>query len=223
MLSFPFAPWRLSGVVYSALLNHPQHLSVLGEALHQAPYKAPPKAPVLALRPRNTLACDGAAVVLPQGCPVLQVSASLGIVIKRPACRVQVADAMAVVAGYTLCSDFSLPLTSHYRPAVKLMARDGFCVLGPQVMPTPQIADPDDLALELHFDGQPVWQGSTAGRTRGVARLIADVTEFMTLLPGDVMLLGSAPGAPPVRAGQRVTLHSPGLGELSNPLLQETA
>lgn len=223
MLTFPFAPWRLSGVVYSALLNHPQHLSVLGDALHQAPYKAPPKAPVLALRPRNTLSCDGAEVMLPQGCPALHLSVCLGIVIKRPACRVPLDDALALVAGYTLCSDFNLPLGSHYRPAVKLMARDGFCVLGPQVVPAHQILDPDDVALQLQIDGQPVWRGDTAGHLRSVARLIVDVTEFMTLLPGDVLLLGSAPGVPPVLAGQRVAVSSPTLGELCNPVLQEAA
>ena len=52
-------PFRLSGVVYGTLLNHEPALAALGPATHQAPYKAPPKAPVLYLKPRNTLAACG--------------------------------------------------------------------------------------------------------------------------------------------------------------------
>ena len=64
-LDLDFAPWRLSGVVYGTLLNDPAALAALGEAVNAPPYKAPPRAPVLYLKPRNTLAADGAAVAVP--------------------------------------------------------------------------------------------------------------------------------------------------------------
>ena len=124
----PVSPWRLSGVVYGALLNHAPELAALGEAAHAAPYKSPPQAPVLQLRPRNTLAADGARVEVPADGVV--VGASLGLVIGRSACRVAAADALAHIAGYLVVADLGLPMANplgqHYRPAVRQRARDGF-------------------------------------------------------------------------------------------------
>lgn len=212
VLRFEVPPFRLSGTVYGALLNHAAELEALGDAVHQPPYKAPPRAPVLALRPRNALAGDGDAVVLPADAAALQVGASLGIVIGRTACHVDAARALDVVAGYTIVNDLCVPHASHYRPAVRHRARDGFCVIGPAVVPAPAVATPDALAVQVAVDGQIVHRCSTGDRVRGVAQLIADVSEFMTLQPGDLLLLGVAAGAPRVRAGQTIAITIEGLG-----------
>ena len=63
-LPFDFAPYRLSGTVYGVLLNHRAALEALGAAAHELPYKAPPKAPVLYLKPRNTLVPPGAPLCI---------------------------------------------------------------------------------------------------------------------------------------------------------------
>ena len=97
--SFATPPYRLSGVVVGALLNDPAQLAALGDAAHQPPHKAPPRAPVLEVKPRHTLAGDGATVRLPAGETELEAGASLAIVIGRTACRVAAADAMGCVAG----------------------------------------------------------------------------------------------------------------------------
>jgi 5-oxopent-3-ene-1,2,5-tricarboxylate decarboxylase / 2-hydroxyhepta-2,4-diene-1,7-dioate isomerase len=222
-MCFDLPPFRLSGVVVGALLNDPAQLAALGEAMHQPPHKAPPHAPVLEVKPRHTLAGDGAMVLVPAGEAALEVGASLGIVIGRTACRVAAADAMACVAGYLIAGDFSLPLTAHYRPAVRLKARDGFCPLSPQVVPAAQVADADALVIEVRIDGEIAHRHGTAGRVRGVAQLIADVTEFMTLNPGDVLLLGRSHGAPLARAGQSVEITIAGLGTLRCMLAAEGA
>ena len=82
------APWRLSGAVYGTLLNHRPALAALGDAVNAAPYKAAPVAPVLYQKPRNTLAGDGAQVVVPAGEAELELGAALGIVIGRTACPI---------------------------------------------------------------------------------------------------------------------------------------
>ena len=66
-VDFDGPPWRLSGVVYGALLNHRPQLAALGDAVHQPPHKAPPQAPVLEVKPRHMLAGDGAVVRVPAG------------------------------------------------------------------------------------------------------------------------------------------------------------
>jgi len=205
---------QLSGVVVGALLNDPAELQALGEAAHQPPHKAPPQAPVLEVKPRHMLAGDGAIVRVPEGEAALQVGASLGIVIGREACRVPVAEALHHVAGYVIAADFSLPLPGHYRPAVRWKARDGFCPIGPRVVPAAEVPRPDDLAAEVAVDGVVVHRHRTGPRTRGVAQLIADVSAFMTLHRGDVLLLGRAHGVPLAKAGQRVQVRIGGVGEL---------
>jgi 5-oxopent-3-ene-1,2,5-tricarboxylate decarboxylase/2-hydroxyhepta-2,4-diene-1,7-dioate isomerase len=217
--AFAVAPWRLSGVVYGALVNHAPQLAALGEAAHAAPYKAPPAHTVLQVRPRNTLCGPGSAVAVPG--PV-ELGVSLGVVIGRTACRVAAEDALGVVAGYLIAAELGLPCESHYRPAVRFKARDGFTVLGP-VVPAAEVDDPDQLATWVLVDGEGHHQGSTAGRVRGVAELIAAVTEFMTLQPGDVLLLGADTPAPQAAAGAAVTLGIAGLGSLSFTLVAEAA
>ena len=202
-LRFDHPPFRLSGAVYAALLNHAPQLASLGDAVHRPPYKAPPQAPVLAVQPRNSLALNGATVALPSDAPAVQLGASLGIVIGRVACRVPAAQALQWVAGYTLVNDLCLPHASHYRPAVRLQARDGFCVIGPGVLPASAIAHPDALAVQIEIDGHLAQATDTAGRLRGVAQLIADVSDFMTLQPGDLLLLGASAAAPLARPGRQ--------------------
>jgi len=227
-LAFSVPPFRLSGVVVGALLNDPAELAALGEALHQPPYKAPPQAPVLGVKPRNTWAFDGDAVAVPAEGVVL--AAQLGLVIGLPCCRVPEARALAHVAGYTLALDLHLPLASHYRPAARQRVRDGFCPLGPAVLPAAALAEPEALVLQVQLDGQTVHLAPCAGRSRGVARLVADVSQFMTLAPGDLLLLGAAAGAPLGHAGQQVRVQAllhgapvPGLGPLGVQLVPEQA
>jgi 5-oxopent-3-ene-1,2,5-tricarboxylate decarboxylase / 2-hydroxyhepta-2,4-diene-1,7-dioate isomerase len=209
-------PVRLSGVVIGPLLNHQPALAALDAAARLPPYKAPPQAPVLQVKPRNTLAGQGAAIEMPADAEVLEVGASLGIVIGQVACRVREADALAVVAGYTVVNDVRVPHESHYRPAVRQRARDGFCPIGPGVTPASAVATPDALRVETWIDDRLVHATDTAQRVRGVARLIADVSEFMTLQPGDVLMLGPSADAPRVRAGQQVRITIEGVGTLEN-------
>ncbi len=220
-LRFDVPPYRLTGTVIGALLNDPAQLAALGEAVNQAPHKAPPVAPVLAVRPRHTFAADGDAITVPAGVPALVIGGSLGIVIGRVACRVDEAQALQFVAGYVVAGEISVPLTSHYRPAVRFIARDGFCPIGSRVVPANQVPDPDALAVHVAVDGEPVHSATTGGRSRNVARLIADVSDFMTLQAGDVLLLGAGHGSQLVRAGQSVVITIAGLGTLSHRLVSE--
>jgi 5-oxopent-3-ene-1,2,5-tricarboxylate decarboxylase / 2-hydroxyhepta-2,4-diene-1,7-dioate isomerase len=221
LLRFDVAPYRLSGVVIGAVLNHAPQLAALGDAVNQPPYKAPPRAPVLAVRPRNTLAGTGEATEVPPGEEGVEVGATLGIVIGRVACRVPPAQALAHVAGYLVAADLSLPLASHYRPAARFKARDGFCRIGPRVVAAAEVPCPDALAVRVSIDGVALHASSTGGRIRGVAQLIADVSAFMTLREGDLLLLGAAHGAPRARSGQCIEVSIEGLGTLAVGLVAE--
>lgn len=222
-LEFDVAPYRLSGVVYGTLLNHEPAIAALDAAAHQPPYKAPAKAPVLYVKPRNTLIGHGDAVTVPSDAPELEIGAALGIVIGRTACRVTAEQALGHVAGYTIVNDISVPHEVFYRPSIRFKARDGFCPVGPAVVPASEIAQPDALMVRVYVDGVLKHSTTTGERRRTVARLVADVSEFMTLSPGDVLMLGVSAGAPRVRAGQQVRIEIEGVGQLDNRFITEGA
>lgn len=207
------------GTVYGTLLNHRDALAALGEQVHAVPYKAPPRAPILYIKPRNTVVGHRVPVRVPADAPELEIGATLGIVIGRTASRVAAAKALDVVAGYTVVNDISVPHASVYRPSMRFRCRDGFCPIGPAIVARRAVPEPDTLAVTVAIDGTVVQRSSTAGRVRPVARLIADVTEFMTLFPGDVLSVGIAAGAPRARAGQTVTITIEGVGRLENTLV----
>ena len=208
------APFRLSGTVYAALLNHRRSLDALGDAVGAAPYKGAPKGVVLAVKPRQALVAPGGDVEIDDGADALEVGATLGVVIGTTACAVAEADALDHVAGFLVVCDCTLPRTGHFRPQIRAMARDASCVLGSAVVPRAAVADPDALALRTFVDGALAQSSSTAEHLRSTARLIADVSDFMTLAPGDVLLTGSASDGPRVRAGAAVAIEIDGVGRL---------
>ena len=207
------------GTVYGTLLNFRGALAALGDAVHAPPYKAPPKAPVLYIKPRNTLARDGDAVELPRGVDTLEFGATLALVIGRTACRLSEENALDAVAGYAVVNDVSIPHRSYYRPSLPFKCRDGFCPIG-AVVPRAAVADPDALEIVVEVDGEVVQRASTTTLIRPVRRLLADVTAFMTLSPGDLLTIGVPEGAPRLRAGQRATIRIASVGALSNRVVE---
>jgi 5-oxopent-3-ene-1,2,5-tricarboxylate decarboxylase/2-hydroxyhepta-2,4-diene-1,7-dioate isomerase len=100
---------------------------------------------------------------------------------------------------------------------VRFRARDNFSVFGPVVAACRHVADPDQLQISIDVEGRPAFTTNTSHSVRGVARLLTDVTDFMTLSAGDVITLGAPFNAPVVHAGEHATLC---VGEL--PPLQIT-
>lgn len=209
------APFRLSGVVYATLLNHRRSLDALGaDTVAAAPYRGAPKGVVLAVKPRPALVAPGGDVLVADERDELEVGASLGLVIGTTACAVGVDDALGHVAGVVVVCDCTAPRASHYRPQIRAMARDASCVLGAEVVPRERAGDLDALPVRVVVDGVLVRSTSTADHLRTAAQLIADISDFMTLRPGDVVLTGSAPDGPRVRAGAAIAVEIDGIGRL---------
>lgn len=219
---FAMAPWRLSGTVVGALMNHHGALAALGAAVHAPPYKAPPSGVVLYIKPANTLIGSGGAALVDAAAPELEVGAALGLVVGRTACAVSAADALGHLAGLLVVCDFSVPHDAFFRPQIRARARDASLALGPAVVPLQEAGDADRLGVRVFVDGRLVHEASTGERLRNAARLVADVSDFMTLSPGDVLLAGVAPGAPRVGAGARVAVEIDGLGRVETVVERAT-
>jgi 5-oxopent-3-ene-1,2,5-tricarboxylate decarboxylase/2-hydroxyhepta-2,4-diene-1,7-dioate isomerase len=217
--TFAFAPYRLSGVVYGCLLNDKAGLVALGDAVEKVPYKGAPKAPVLFIKPRNTLALSGASVVVDEATGVLSIGASLGIVMGAAATRVRTEDAAGYIAGLMLVADLSVPHASFYRPSVRMKARDGSCLLGPVVPYAEALAQPHGLEISVFLDGSAVQRTSPEDMIRPISQLIAEISDFLTLDPGDVVLFGSATPLPVAHAGQTFAIEAQAIGRLQGSLV----
>ncbi|MEN9761595.1 MAG: hypothetical protein RI906_1421 [Pseudomonadota bacterium] len=121
--------------VYCAMLNQEAERERLAAVAAEPPYRGLPKAPVLAIRPANTLAEPDRPVRVPEGVSALEVWPCLVAVIEKPACRVPAAAALEHVGGWSLALDFSLPLSNWHRPAIRQKCHDGFCKLMPVMRP----------------------------------------------------------------------------------------
>lgn len=210
-----------TGTLFGVALNYQglvdQHLA----QFHGTPYKQPPVKPVLFIKTPNTRNGHDQAVIYPAGIQHLQPGPALGVVIGKDASRVTEAQALDYVAGYTIVNEFSLPEDSYYRPAVKAKCRDGFCAIGPELIPRDQVKNPHDLSLKLWVNGELRQENSTANFVRSLPQLIAEITEFMTLHAGDVLITGTPEGRVDVLPGDRVEVQISGLGSLVNHIVAE--
>jgi len=210
-----------SGTLFGVALNYQGLLQQHQAAFVEAPYKQLPVKPVLFVKTPNTRNRHEGQVVFPAGVQRVQPGPALGVVIGKDASRVSVADALEHVAGYTIVNEVSLPEDSYYRPAVKAKCRDGFCPVGPELVPASQVANPDALGLRLYVNGELRQHNNTANCVRTVAQLIAEISEFMTLHAGDILITGTPEGRVDVQPGDRVDIEIDGLGKLTNHIVAE--
>lgn len=209
-----------TGTLFGIALNYQGLLHSRLDEFNQPPYQKPPQKPVLFIKTPNTRSVDGQAVTAPTG-ERLQPGPALGVVIGKTASRVAEQDALAHVAGYVIVNEFSLPEDSYYRPAVKAKCRDGFCALSGEVIPASEVPDAHGLVLTLRVNGEVRQENTTANFVRSIPRLIAELSEFMTLHAGDVLITGTPEGRVDVVPGDEVVVEISGLGRLTNPIVAE--
>ncbi|MGE4451820.1 fumarylacetoacetate hydrolase family protein [Castellaniella sp.] len=198
--------------VYGVIMNDPASVSRLGEAALQPPYKGLPAAPVLYIKPRNTWAPDGGAVRLPAGERTVEIGAVIGLRMGRDAARLRPESALDAVDACLLAADLSLPHADYYRPAIRQKCFDG--ALPMRLLPPRAVRELPSLVLRTWIDGARRDERRLADLLRAPARLLADVTEFMTLRQGDVLLTGVVYRSPEARTGSAVRVEVPGLARL---------
>jgi 5-oxopent-3-ene-1,2,5-tricarboxylate decarboxylase/2-hydroxyhepta-2,4-diene-1,7-dioate isomerase len=210
-----------SGTLFGVALNYQGLLQQHLDEFQAPPYRQPPVKAVLFIKTPNTRNRHDGDVVYPATVDRLQPGPALGVVIGKDASRVSADEALDYLAGYTIVNEFSLPEDSYYRPAVKAKCRDGFCAIGPRLVPTSAISDPHQLTLQLWVNGHVVQENSTANLVRRIPQLIAELSEFMTLHAGDVVITGTPEGRVDVQPGDLVEVEISGLGRLANRIVAE--
>jgi 2-keto-4-pentenoate hydratase/2-oxohepta-3-ene-1,7-dioic acid hydratase in catechol pathway len=181
-----------------------------------------PREPILFMKATSAISGPNDNVVIPRGSEKTDWEVELGVVIGKPGKYISQGDALSHVAGYCVVNDlseraFQLEGTGQW---VKGKSADTFGPIGPWLVTTDEIADPQNLAMWMDVDGQRQQNGSTRTMIFGVAYLVAYLSKFMSLQSGDVISTGTPPGVgmgkkPPVflRPGNSMRLSVEGLGE----------
>jgi 2,4-diketo-3-deoxy-L-fuconate hydrolase len=190
----------------------------------------PPKEPVLFMKATTAVCGPDDDLLLPRGSVKTDWEVELGVVIGKRAKYVEKARWKEYVAGYVLHNDYSEREYQLERGGQwdKGKGCDTFAPLGPWLVTADEIADPGNLDLWLKVNGEEVQHSNTSDLIFDVPTLVSYISEFMTLLPGDIISTGTPSGVgcfmkPPkfLRAGDVVELGIQGLGTSKQKVITE--
>jgi 2-keto-4-pentenoate hydratase/2-oxohepta-3-ene-1,7-dioic acid hydratase in catechol pathway len=187
-----------------------------------------PKAPILFSKPPTAIVGPEANIVIPNGASKVDYEVELGVVIGKSARNIAVDDAMDYVGGYTVFNDVSAR-DFQFRDGQWFRGKsfDTFAPMGPCLTLPDQIPNPQELHLQLRLNGKVRQKSSTSDMIFSVAELIADISQVMTLEPGDVIATGTPAGVGHVakpkpiylQSGDVVEAEIAGIGILRNPVV----
>jgi 2,4-didehydro-3-deoxy-L-rhamnonate hydrolase len=202
-------------------LNYVDHAKETGSQI--------PTEPIFFLKANTALSGPNDAVEKPRGSTKLDWEVEIACIIGSRAKYVSEADALKHVAGYCVCNDVSERNFQMERLGqwTKGKSHDTFGPLGPWLVTKDEIADVQKLSMWLDVNGKRCQTGSTATMIFSMAKCVSYVSQFMTLLPGDIVTTGTPPGVgmglkPPqyLNAGDVVTLGIEGLGEQRQEIVE---
>jgi 2-keto-4-pentenoate hydratase/2-oxohepta-3-ene-1,7-dioic acid hydratase in catechol pathway len=199
-------------------LNYRAHAAESGQE--------PPEVPAIFAKYRNALAAPGAEVPLPAYSSKVDYEAEVAFVIGRRAKDVAESDALDHIAGYMLLNDLSARdmqfKTPQWMPGKVF---DGAAPCGPWLVTPDEAGAHDGLEVELRLNGEVMQSGSTSDLVHSIPALVAHLSSWMTLEPGDIVSTGTPAGVgsgrdPRVwlKPGDEVVIESPTLGRLENRL-----
>jgi 2-keto-4-pentenoate hydratase/2-oxohepta-3-ene-1,7-dioic acid hydratase in catechol pathway len=182
----------------------------------------PPSDPTFFAKFRNALAPPGAAVALPAASEKVDYEAEIAFVVGRRCKEVSPDDALDAIAGYMLLNDLSARdlqfATPQWMPGKVF---DGSAPCGPAIVTPDQAGRADAISFALDLNGERMQEASTSDLIFSVAELVARLSRWMTLEPGDIVSTGTPSGVGSVRQprvwlkpGDEVVISSPTLGEL---------
>jgi 2-keto-4-pentenoate hydratase/2-oxohepta-3-ene-1,7-dioic acid hydratase in catechol pathway len=182
----------------------------------------PPAEPTFFAKFRNALAPSDATVALPEASEKVDYEAEVAFVVGRRCSRVAPAEALEAVAGYILLNDLSARdlqfATPQWMPGKVF---DGSAPCGPALVTPDEAGSPDEIEFSLDLNGERMQEASTSDMIFSVADLVARLSRWMTLEPGDIVSTGTPSGVGSVRQprvwlkpGDEIVIASPTLGQL---------
>ena len=212
----PLAPVPRPRTILALGLNYADHAKELE-------FK-PPVEPLAFLKGEAALIGHCAFTVRPDGVQNMHYECELAVVIGRQARHVKKADALDFVGGYTVANDYAIRdyLENWYRPNLRVKNRDTCTPIGPWLVDAADVPDPQALALRTTVNGKVTQQGHTKDMIFDVATLIEYFSDFMTLMPGDLILTGTPDGVVDCQPGDVIVTEIEGIGALINTIAAQT-
>ncbi|HYL77628.1 MAG TPA: fumarylacetoacetate hydrolase family protein [Bryobacteraceae bacterium] len=193
--------------------NYAEHAKELGNEV--------PQEPLIFLKPPSSLIAHGDAIVYPKLSQRVDFEGELGVVIGQRARNVTSANAPSHILGYTCVNDVTArDLQKKDGQWTRGKGFDTFCAVGPYIVPREE-ADFASFRVRTIVDGETKQDGSVMDMLFSVNDIIAYITSFMTLEPGDLIATGTPPGVGPLKAGSTVQIDIAGLGVLQNTVVKE--
>ena len=175
-----------------------------------------PDQPLIFLKPPSTLIGPGETILLPPQSQRVEHEGELAVVISKTCRWVSPEEALEHVLGYTVANDVTArDLQRRDKQWTRGKGFDTFCPVGPWIETE---FDPADAVITTLVNGELRQMGSTRDMVFRVRQLIAYVTSFMTLEPGDLLLTGTPSGVGPLEDGDEVEVSIEKLGAISNPV-----
>ncbi len=201
----PFQPSKIIGIG----VNYRAHAIEMGKGL--------PEEPLMFLKPPSALIRDGEPIHRPPGYERVDFEGELGVIIKTRTSRISRDRALDVVLGYTCVNDVTVrDLQKKDGQWARAKGFDTFCPTGPRVVAG---LDPTKLAIATRVNGVTKQQSTTADMVFDVATLIAFVSQYMTLEPGDLISTGTPAGIGNLVPGDVVEVEIEGIGVLKSPVI----
>jgi 2-keto-4-pentenoate hydratase/2-oxohepta-3-ene-1,7-dioic acid hydratase in catechol pathway len=177
-----------------------------------------PKEPLLLCKVSSSLVGHGEPIVLPKASREVHHEAELAVVIGKRLRRASEKECAAAVAGVTCLNDVTArDIQRAEGQWTRAKGFDTFCPIGPWVTVG---LDWSDLRVVCRVNGQVKQDGRSSDQIFAVPRLLAFISEGMTLEPGDVVTTGTPEGVGPIRAGDTVEIEVEGVGVLRNPVVE---
>lgn len=203
------------GAIFALGLNYADHARELA-------FK-PPDTPLVFLKGPNTIIGHRAQTRRPADATYMHYECELAVVIGKQGKHISKEAAYDYVAGYTVANDYAIRdyLENYYRPNLRVKNRDGCTPLGPWLVDRDDVADPLKLKLFSRINGKVTQSGDTADMIFDPATLIAYLSSFMTLNPGDLILTGTPEGLADVKAGDVVETEIETICTLVNTIVDD--
>ncbi len=203
-------------------LNYSDHAAESGMAV--------PPEPVVFTKQVSCLSGPNDDITIPPKSKKSDWEVELGVIIGTRAKNISKSEAMAHVAGYCTINDLSEREFQTERAGqwTKGKSYDTFGPIGPWLVTADEVPDPQNLHLWLELNGKRVQDGTTATMVYGVAHVVAYLSEFFTLMPGDIITTGTPPGVgmgmkPPqfLKPGDKMRVGIDGLGEQNQRVVRD--
>ncbi|MDN5726998.1 MAG: fumarylacetoacetate hydrolase family protein [Propionibacteriales bacterium] len=179
-----------------------------------------PTTPMTFFKPNTAVIGPGEAIVHPPYSQQVSFEGELAVVIGRICKEVPIERVPEVIFGYTIGNDVTArDLQGPDKQWSRAKGSDTFCPLGPWIITHLDLEEAGNLSVTTTLDGEVKQSGNTAQMVHDIPALVAYISSFTTLLPGDVILTGTPEGVGPMTPGQTVSVEIEGIGTLTNPVV----